>query len=187
MCWPGAFGIRLDDVGNGSIGLEARTVPPLSIGRKIAPASIPAASIHSRRALAGKATSPRAIAIVAPARVRARAAWAALIRFVTVSVQPGELFAHATFPRLSRSDLPIIAVTELGRPTFHPYSREYCHSGAPLLVEHFSLKSDPSLLTYMVRSPPSVDLPKRSADALEPFVHRFVRVGEALSSGILSR
>jgi hypothetical protein len=36
-----------------SVSREARTVHPLSIGRKIGPAWIPAASNHSRNALAG--------------------------------------------------------------------------------------------------------------------------------------
>jgi len=48
------------------VSLEARTVPALSIGRKIGPASIPAASSHPRSARAGQATSPRAMAMVTP-------------------------------------------------------------------------------------------------------------------------
>jgi hypothetical protein len=38
-----------------SVSLVVRTVPPLSIGRKIGPDSIPPASHHSRNALAGQA------------------------------------------------------------------------------------------------------------------------------------
>src|ERR1700681_98891 len=50
------------------VSREARTVPALSIGRKIAPALISAASSDSRSALTGQAMSPRAMAIVSPWR-----------------------------------------------------------------------------------------------------------------------
>src|SRR5260370_42589279 len=45
---------------------EARTVPALSIGRKIGPASIAAASNHARSALTGQATPPPGIAMLRP-------------------------------------------------------------------------------------------------------------------------
>jgi hypothetical protein len=58
-----------------SVSLPAATVPALLIGRKIGPVSIPAASSHSRSARAGQATSPRAIAMVAPSPC-----WSVLLR-----------------------------------------------------------------------------------------------------------
>jgi hypothetical protein len=66
---PSAAGKCFDDLATDRpVSLVVRTVPPLSIGRKIGPDSIPAASNHARNALAGQATSPLAMAMVVPAR-----------------------------------------------------------------------------------------------------------------------
>jgi len=50
-----------------SVSLSPDTVPALLMSLKIGPASMPAASSHARRARAGHATSPRAMAMVTPA------------------------------------------------------------------------------------------------------------------------
>ena len=81
-----------------SVSCSAATVHALLMGLNIGPALIPAASSHSRRALAGHATSPRAIAMVAPSPSRS-----VLLRWI-VAGRPLLVSAMSATSRATSSD-----------------------------------------------------------------------------------